>query len=181
MFEKILDVIRETPLLKRIFEILENGKFTEIKEPVADDENIIGEMSPLEKACSTFVQELEERVLKELEDFRISCSFSFLSHPPNLEEMVKKFKDSGLMNFLAISKKTGEVINDLKWVLIRDRLKCGEGSLGVRKGFKIVLKKEEKKEECNCFFCQAKRLGIGGIAIKISGQEHESLEKKNLN
>jgi hypothetical protein len=122
--------------LGEVAKILAKGKFTEPDEPVAEGEEVIGEMTLLEKA----VFHLVDAQMKEAQKICEGCD--------DTEEDKQSERCRGLQRLTARLK----ILSELRWALIRERLRIASDSIGVRQGYKIVklpAKKEDAESSMN--------------------------------
>jgi hypothetical protein len=112
-------------LLGEIAELAESGDFSKlVLEPVGDGEEVIAEMTDLEKAVFLLYDLKAEKVEAIIND----------------EDMDRtKFQRAKVLKEHLLSLKK------LSWELIEDRLGKRESSLGVRDGFKIIEMNEEAR------------------------------------
>jgi hypothetical protein len=102
--------------LGEVAKILAKGKFTEPDEPVAGGEEVIGEMTLLEKA----VFHLAVAKIKKIKKICGGCSH-----------------DKG-RNVLLLKRQV-DVLSRFKWTIILERLGIDSNTIiGVRQGYKIV-------------------------------------------
>jgi hypothetical protein len=111
------------------------------KDPVADGDKIIGEMTPFERACFVFSREGANQAKKKV------------------EEGASIENDSAL--FLL---KKAKMADEMMWISIREKMAdLGPQKIALRDGWKIVeITETEDDEECDCPLCQMERAILGG-------------------
>jgi hypothetical protein len=129
---------------KDIIAIVNGEKFKEAPDmpKINDGDTLLGEATPLEKACRTFSVEKNEKA-KAL----IDSGVSFESD--DVQAILRKAK----------------VAEDIFWFLLADRF---DKKIAIRQGWQIV---EDSGEECDCPTCQAARrssMSGGVIVIEVS-------------
>ncbi len=139
--------------LQRIIALAEANNFDPdfLKgDPVKLGDEVVGELSPLEKAC-VFVRNTDNDEAKEKNAAGVPI------------------EDVGIQVLL----RSAYMANDLLPFLIKERLaeKCPR-SIIIRDGWKLVEYAGDE-EDCNCLSCQAARAGSNGgiMVIKIGAGE----------
>ncbi len=116
---------------------LVNMEPVEEDEEVGDNEEIIGDMNDLEKSCYAFL-ELNRKAGKQ----KIADYLKMLATHINLEEEDLEEKISELQKDQKESEKIIEqmdLVKKIMWDSIESRLNTDGSSIGIRKGFKIVV------------------------------------------
>lgn len=113
--------------LDELMEILAKGEFVEPKYPVAEGEEIIGEMTPLDKALRHLMNAKGEKINRICED----CG-----HTED-DQKSDKCRDRYIL------KRQFDALEELRWALIIARLNVA-GTIGIRQNYKIVKVPEEE-------------------------------------
>ena len=135
--------------MEAIITILNAGKFAPITQPIAATETVIGEMSDMEKAAWTYLQELSRDPLAELRnspkntegcvvdhfclllvDKEIDCHFR--TELTELRAYYDNHKDE-------IHRELHKKVYSYMVGLMEDRLNVEIKQIGVREGYKIVV------------------------------------------
>jgi hypothetical protein len=135
MSEKLLVLLEGTfigPWLKELAAIIEAGEFVDPKNVVEDGEEVIGEMTELEKGLYTQIDRLE----KEWKGYCLKCQ----EETADLEESEREDREEHCEHKPKIHQiqEQRAYLNAFMWEIIKKRLPHDHDTTGVRAGFKIV-------------------------------------------
>jgi len=120
MLEKLL----EESFFEELEEILKEGQFMEPNAPTRQQDIVVDQMSEIEKAFYTLSN--KKAKLAGMSILRLQYE--------NLNDTDKN-RLSAAANAL---KTQADVLRDLMWILIKDRLNLWGKSIGIRDGFRVV-------------------------------------------
>jgi hypothetical protein len=137
--------------MEAIITILEAGKFTPVTQPIAATETVIGEMTDMEKAAWTYLQQLSHDPLAELRnspkntegcvvdhfclllvDKEIDCHFR--EELTTLRGYYETHKDE-----IHRDRELHKKVYSYMVGLMEDRLNVEIKQIGVREGYKVVV------------------------------------------
>lgn len=136
----LVELLRGVPMFKRVVEILESKEFVNPDQAIPDGSRIVGLMSPLERACYSFLEN-EGDVVQRLEALG-ECSPDNRPDPTCL--MLVDYSDCPFVEQIReinTDFKTRKIIRKLMFSLIESRLeKAGMdlNNLSLNKDFRIT-------------------------------------------
>lgn len=130
--------------LDEVLKLAEANNFDELElKPVKDGEEVIAEMTALEKAIFT----RGEIIAKEVNSTCLGCRHRPEDHATDKCKHIKMLKE----HF--------ETLGNLGWRVIEERLNHHDGNLGIREGYQIVKLPEAQEFD----------LRLGGLGVTIIG------------
>ena len=120
----MLEQLLKESFFAELEEVLENKKFIDPNAPPRPQDVVVDQMSELEKAIYTLSS--KKAKLAGMSMLRI------------MYENVSKDDEEKLIKAMKILDAQAKTLNEIMWILIKDRLQLWDKSIGVRSNYLVV-------------------------------------------